>query len=142
MAIKNTGNALSACHHHVGSSKFLQQHGMLSVRFRSSRHLAIVMFKKRPWNIMLLHNSTTATMNKMNVHGNQHCNLPFFQLLAIALCLNLCSNFSHQTTTMLMSWLDNYEKEAYYLKQRPFLPIDETLSLPICETLSLPKDKA
>ena len=31
MAIKNTGIALSACHHHVGSSKFLQQHGMLSV---------------------------------------------------------------------------------------------------------------
>ena len=72
----------------------------------------------------------------------QHCNLPFFQLLAIALSLSLCSNFSHQTTTMLVSRLDNYEKEAYYFKQETFLPIDEILSLPICETLSLPIDKA
>ena len=32
LAIKSAGIALSACHPHVGSSKFLQQHGMLSVR--------------------------------------------------------------------------------------------------------------
>ena len=126
MAIKNTGNALSACHHHVGSSKFLQQHGMLSVRFRPFRLLAIVMFNKPPWNIMSTHNSTAATINKMNIHGNQHCNLPFFQLFAIALSLSLWANFSHQTTIMLLSWLDIYgstllETRAFFTNRRyPF----------------------
>ena len=50
LVIKSAGIALSACHPHVGSSKLLQQYGMLSWRIRSFRHLAI-MFEKRPWNI-------------------------------------------------------------------------------------------